>query len=467
MTHSSLDALLDADAVQIAAAIRQRTTTATQVLDATYHRIARRDRDFNCFTHLFTKQARIEAEAIDHRIEQGEFVGQLAGVPFAVKNLFDVAGLPTLAGSKIQQDAPPATRDATAIERMKQEGAILIGTLNMDEYAYGFVTENAHYGATHNPHDLRRVAGGSSGGSAAAVAGGLVPITLGSDTNGSIRVPAALCGVWGMKPTYGRLSRAGTFPFVNSLDHVGAFTRSVRDMAVVFETLQGADDRDPVCTNRLPESCADQLDRGVQGLRLAIAQDYFRQGATDAALSAVDWVAQVLHVKQSVVIPEAHRARAAAYLITASEGGNLHLETLRKRPQDFDPATRDRLIAGAMIPNAWYLQAQRFRRWYGDRLRELFHHVDVILTPTTPCVAPFIGQAEMTINGSVIAPRAHLGVYTQPISFVGLPVLSVPIGLPSSLPLGVQLIAAPYQEALLLRVAAELERQGVASARVA
>jgi Asp-tRNA(Asn)/Glu-tRNA(Gln) amidotransferase A subunit family amidase len=197
-------------------------------------------RSFNSFTTVTADTALAAAERIDKAMSQGENPGTLAGVPFAVKNLFDIAGITTLAGSKINAENSPAIQDATAVTRLKQAGAILVGALNMDEYAYGFVTENSHYGSTRNPHDTTRSAGGSSGGSSAAVAAGFVPITLGSDTNGSIRVPAALCGIFGLKPTYGRLSRAGVSLFCSSFDHIGCFARSVRDIAATFDILQGA-----------------------------------------------------------------------------------------------------------------------------------------------------------------------------------------------------------------------------------
>jgi AtzE family amidohydrolase len=458
--------LNSADAVTIANAVRAGKVSAIEVTQAALKRIAARDHELNCFTAVTAETALTDAQKIDREIAQGKNPGLLAGVPFAVKNLFDIAGLTTLAGAKINAENPPATQDATAVARLKQAGAVLVGALNMDEYAYGFVTENAHYGATHNPHDLQRVAGGSSGGSAAAVAAGLVPLTLGSDTNGSIRVPAALCGVFGFKPTYGRLSRAGVALFSSSFDHIGPFVRSVRDIATAFDVLQGEDERDPVCTKRPPELCFTQINRGIDGLRIAIAGDYFRKGANPEALEAVQKVADALNISEYVTIPEADRARAAAFVITACEGANLHLEKLRQRPQDFDPATRDRFLAGALIPSNWYIQAQRFRRWYRDQVREVFQKVDVILAPTTPISAPLIGQQTMILDGEEILVRPHLGLFTQPLSFIGLPVLSVPIQSSNALPLGVQLIAAPYHEALILRVAAVLEAKGVISASV-
>jgi len=455
------------DATAIVTALQEGKVSAVEVTKAALQRIEARDHELNCFTSVTAETALIDAERIDSDIAQGKSPGLLAGVPFAVKNLFDIAGITTLAGAKIHAENLPATQDATAIARLKQAGAVLVGALNMDEFAYGFVTENAHYGPTHNPHDVQRVAGGSSGGSAAAVSGGLVPLTLGSDTNGSIRVPAAFCGVFGLKPTYGRLSRAGAILFSSSLDHIGPFARSVRDIATVFDVLQGEDDRDPVCTKHPPVETRFLLSHDdISDLRIAIAGDYFVKGANPEALAAVFQVAEALGVTEYITIPEAHRARAAAFIITACEGANLHLEKLRSRPQDFDPATRDRFLAGAVIPSSWYIQSQRFRRWFRDRVQEVFQKVDIILAPTTPISAPLIGQQTMILDGEEILVRPHLGVFTQPLSFIGLPVLSVPVQRSNALPLGVQLIAAPYNEALILRVAAVLEAEGIISARV-
>jgi AtzE family amidohydrolase len=457
--------LAHADATAIAAAVQAQQISAETVIRDALDRIAAQNPVLNCFTTVLAEQAIQQAVQIDQEIAQGKNPGALAGVPFAAKDLFDIAGIPTLAGSKINRDNPPATQDATLVAAMKRAGAVLVGALNMDEYAYGFVTENSHYGATHNPHDLSRMVGGSSGGSAAAVAAGLVPLSLGSDTNGSIRVPASLCGIFGLKPTYGRLSRAGAYLFCGSLDHVGPFARSVRDIALGFDLLQGYDSRDPICTERSPEFCLPQLGQGIAGLRIAVADGYFASGEPEV-FEAVATVARALGATRQVTFPEAHRARAAAYVITASEGSNLHLDHLKTRAHDFDPATRDRFLAGALIPNTWYLQAQRFRQWYREQVRALFAEVDLILAPTTPCPAPKLGQQTMTLDGVEVLLRPNLGVYTQPLSFIGLPVLSVPIQRPNGLPLGVQLIAAPYQEALILRAAAHLEAEGIVAAPV-
>lgn len=456
-----------ADAVSLASAVRAGELRARDVVAAALERIAARDRALNCFTAVVAEAAMAAAERVDATVGRGDDPGPLAGVPFAVKNLFDVAGLSTLAGSKINRDRPAARRDAAGVRALRRAGAILVGTLNMDEYAYGFTTENSHYGPTRNPHDPTRTAGGSSGGSAAAVAAGLVPFSLGTDTNGSIRVPAALCGVFGLKPTYGRVSRVGVVLFAPSLDHVGPLARSTRDIAASFDALQGLDPDDPVCSERPPEPCWPALTQGVADLRIAVADGYFAEGAEPEALAAVETVAAALGVTRRMVVPEARRARAAAMLITASEGANQHLADLRSRPGDFDLLTRDRFLAGALLPAAFYVRAQRFRTWYRDRVRALFAEVDVLLAPTTPCAAPPLGQERMLIAGREVLTRMHLGLYTQPLSFIGLPVVSVPVRQAGALALGVQLVGAPFTEATLLRVAAALEAVGVVAAPVA
>lgn len=449
------------DGWAIAAAVHSGETTAQAVLAATLSKIESQNSALNCFTLVTPARAQQQAQAIDAAIQAGKPVGPLAGVPFAVKNLFDIEGEVTLAGSKINRDNPPAEHDATAIARLEAAGAVLVGALNMDEYAYGFVTVNHHYGATPNPHDAQRVAGGSSGGSAAAVAAGLVPLTLGSDTNGSIRVPAGLCGVYGLKPTYGRLSRAGAYLFSASLDHIGPLAGSVRDMAIAFDALQGPDKRDPVCTHRPAETTLAQLEEGLANIRVAALGGHFAQGMQPEVKAALTTVTNALGVERTVTLPEVARARAAAYLITACEGSQLHLTKLQTQLDDFDPATRDRFLAGAFIPQSWYLHAQRFRRWFQAQAEPIFEQVDLLIAPTTPCLAPLLDQEFMDIEGSSVLVRPHLGLYTQPLSFIGLPVLSVPVKQVGSLPVGVQLIAAPYQEATLLKAAKWLETQEI------
>ncbi len=459
MNLAALDALAAAEAVRTGAA------SAVEIAQAALAHIAARNPALNAFTAVTAERALTEARAIDRRRAQGEALGPLAGAPFAVKNLFDIEGITTLAGSKIDAERPPAAADAFILKKLSEAGAVLVGALNMDEYAYGFTTENTHYGAAHNPHDLAHMAGGSSGGSGAAVAGGLVPIALASDTNGSIRVPASFCGTFGLKPTYGRLSRAGTRPFVASLDHLGPLARTVGDLAASYDAMQGADPRDPACAGRPAEPALPVIGQGASGLRIAVAGGHFAGAGVAAA--AVATAAHALAATRVVEVPEAARARAAAFVITASEGADLHLADLKSRAADFDPMTRDRLLAGALIPAGWVLRAQRFRRWYREQVLGLFRDADILLAPATPCAAPKIGQETIEIDGVTVPSRPFIGVYTQPLSFIGLPIVAAPLRRQGELPIGVQIIAAPWREADALRVAWQLERDGVTNAEPA
>jgi 1-carboxybiuret hydrolase len=452
-----------ASAADIAGAVTGRSMSAADAIDAALARITTHDGVLNSFTDITAERARAKARAIDTAIAAGQTVGPLAGVPFAVKNLFDVEGLATRAGSKINRDLPPAARDATLITRMEAAGAVLVGALNMGEYAYDFTGENIHDGPSRNPHDTTRMSGGSSGGSGSAVGGGLVPIALGSDTNGSIRVPSSFCGIFGLKPTYGGLSRARSFPFVASLDHLGPFARNVTDLALAYDAMQGPDPDDAACTTRPVEPVRPRLGDGIGDLRIAIAGGHFETNLFPEARQAIAHVARALGVRQTVEIPEAARARAAAYVITTTEGASLHLDRLRQRPHDFDPAVRDRLLAGAMVPAPLVDRAHKFRRWYREQVLKLFETVDVLIAPATPCVAPRLGQATFVLDGVELPVRANIGLHTQPISFIGLPVVAVPVPL-APMPIGVQIIAAPWREDVALRVAHALERIGAVSA---
>jgi AtzE family amidohydrolase len=453
----------DLSALQIAQAVTGRKISALGVTEAALARIAKHDPVLNAFTDVTADRARAKARAVDAAVTAGQNPGPLAGVPYAVKNLFDVQGLPTRAGSKINRDLAPSPRDATLIERLDAAGAVLVGALNMGEYAYDFTGENVHDGPSRNPHDVTRMTGGSSGGSGGAVGGCLVPLALGSDTNGSIRVPSSFCGIFGLKPTYGRLSRARSFPFVASFDHLGPFARSVDDLALAYDAMQGPDPEDAACATRPAEPVTPLLAQDIGGLRIAIAGGYFQNNVFPEAVEAVARVAKALGATRTIEIPEAARARAAAYVISTTEGASLHLDRLRQRPGDFDPAVRDRLLAGAMIPAPLVDRAQKFRRWYRASVLELFKSVDVIIAPATPCVAPKLGQVTFVLDGVELPVRANIGIHTQPISFIGLPVVAVPVPL-QPMPIGVQIIAAPWREDIALRVAYALERAGVVAA---
>ena len=455
-------------ATELARLVRQRTLSATEVAKSALARIASRNAEVNAFTEVTETRALADAAAVDAKIARGDDPGMLAGVPFAAKNLFDITGTVTLAGSKIEQRRAPAAKDAFAVARWHEAGAVCLGALNMDEYAYGFTTENSHYGACHNPHDLTRIAGGSSGGSGAAVAAGLAQISLGTDTNGSIRVPASVNGIFGIKPTYGRLSRGGSVLFCPSLDHIGPFARSTADLAVAYDSLQGDDPHDHAQAARPVERVLRTLSTGIGGMRTARLVGHFEEHGTREVQNAATTVAQALGVAAHVELPDAAAARAAAFLITSAEAAQMRLPDLRTRPDDFEPLSRDRMLAGAMIPAQWLLHAQRVRAVFRDQAWDLFRNWDILIAPATPTVATPIGQDWLEIEGERTPLRPSFGVYTQPISCIGLPVLTVPIqNADGRLPVGIQLIGAPWTESLLFRAAAVLEEAGICAAPVA
>jgi len=459
-------------AAEIALQIGSGARSAASVLAQAEAFIAARDSELNCFTAKTFVRAQQEAQAIDVLNSQGRPLPPLAGVPYAVKNLFDVEGLTTLAGARINAANAPAHKDATIVARLKRAGAILVGALNMEELAYGFVTENPHYGTTSNPRDATRGAGGSSGGSASAVGAGMLPITLGSDTSGSIRVPASLCGVFGLKPTYGRLPRTGTYPFVNSFDHVGPFANDVLGLALAYDAMQGPDGEDPACAQRDVEPTVASL-MLPRGMRIGILGGWFHDWADPAARRAVQLAAASLGASQKAELKSAEVARAAAYVITGAEAGALHRPRLLEHYEAFGPGSRPRLVAGSLIPASWVVQAQRVRQHAYREALDLFAHFDLLIAAAAPAVAPRIGQETLVINGRSIPTKAGLGVLTQPISCIGLPVCTVPVwpgegDTPEdrALPVGVQLIGAPWREDLCLAAGRALERAGVAEIRL-
>jgi aspartyl-tRNA(Asn)/glutamyl-tRNA(Gln) amidotransferase subunit A len=461
---------MNTPALEIARQIRDGSRTAVDVANETLADIKAKNESLNCFTEITAERALREAAAVDARRARGETLATLAGVPYAVKNLYDIEGVTTLAGAKVNAGNAPAARDCTVVARLQAAGAVLVGALNMDEHAYGFTTENTHYGATHNPHELSRIAGGSSGGSGAAVAGGLVPIALGSDTNGSIRVPSSLCGIYGLKPTFGRLSRSGTFPFVGSLDHLGPMADDVAGLAAAYDAMQGPDSTDQACAQRPAEPAAPSAQRGLRsGARVAVLGGYFQEWADEAAREAVRLAAQALGASTVVELPGAEQARAAAFIITGAEGGALHRHKLQSRYADYEPLSRDRLVAGSLIPASWVLQAQRIRQRFYLEAQRLLQDYDILIAAATPVRATPIGGESVTINGKTLPARASMGLLAQPISCIGLPVCAAPIwhdkGLDAHLPIGVQLIGAHWREDDCFGAARSLELAGVSGVR--
>jgi len=443
--------------LDIANAVRTGIRTAESLTLEALDRIARLNPQLLAVTRTLTDRALSRARLVDSQVARGIDPGTLAGVPFGVKDLFDVAGLPNTAGAQMRQAAPCAHEDAAAICRLEAAGAVLIATLNMDAYAYGFVTDNAFHGITRNPNDIGRFAGGSSGGSAAAIAGQILPLTLGSDTNGSIRVPAALCGIYGLKPTHGGLPMEGVFPFVQSLDDIGPFASSLADLKLSYEVLKGAK--------------LDSL--SPASLRVGRLGGWFGQNLDPELATALGEIDRALGGLPVVDLAEAESARSAAFALTAIEGGAGHIDSLRRAAMAYDPGVRDRLIAGALLPTPVLREMQAFRTMFTERINKVFRGFDVLLAPTVACRAPRIDDPYIDIYAKPVsgpnhrgAPaisarvpaRSHLGMLTQPLSFAGLPVLAAPLPV-SGLPLGVQLVGAPGSESKLFALAEMLHCQ--------
>ncbi|GBR13412.1 AtzE family amidohydrolase [Asaia spathodeae] len=436
-------------ATELARAVRSGERSAVSVITFGLDRVIARDGALNVVTRLLAERALDQARHIDAVVASGGDPGPLAGVPFGIKDLFDVEGLVTTAGSHVLANEPPATQDALLVRRLIAAGAIPLATTNMDEFAYGFATDNAHYGLTHNPHDTTRLAGGSSGGSAAGVAAGYFPLSLGSDTNGSIRVPASLCGVWGLRATQNLLPTEGSFPFVASLDTVGPFTASAGDMRLMMEALTG--------------QTLARVD--TDGLRLARLGGWFATDVSPEMEAALAGLCRALDVGREIQLPEVPAARAAAFVISASEGGGLHLDRLRRQAALYDPAVRDRLLAGALVPAPVVFRAHKLRRWFRDRMHEAFETTDLLIAPAVVGEAPRIEAPVLMIGGKAVPARANLGLYTQPLTLAGFPVLTVPLAV-EGLPLGAQIIAAPGREDRLIAFGEALERSGLARARI-
>jgi AtzE family amidohydrolase len=434
-------------ASKIADQVRNRHRSAADVVDDALRAIAARNGAINAFTTVTADRARQRAREIDTLIASGKDPGLLAGVPFAAKDLFDIEAVVTLAGSRVLASNPPARQDAAAIRALEQAGAVLVGALNMEEFAYGFLTDNAHYGRTCNPLDLERTAGGSSGGTGAAVASGMVPLALGTDTNGSIRIPASFCGVVGMKPTFGRVSRAGMVPLAPSQDHVGWIGNCVDDVALAWRVFGGG-----------TETSGEQPSPVI-----GVAGGYFAERMTGDVRKAMATACAHLEARQTVEIPCPDVARAAAYAITSSEASALRLDDLRERPEQFDPSTRFRFLAGALLPAAWYIKGKRFQAWFRARLEDLFREVDLLLLPASPFVAPRFGEEHIEIDGTIYPVRPTIGRFTQPISSAGLPIVCLPIPGIARLPVGVQIVGPPDSEDRVLAAALKLEQYLLAS----
>jgi aspartyl-tRNA(Asn)/glutamyl-tRNA(Gln) amidotransferase subunit A len=441
----------------VSLALRKKEVSPREITRACLDRIEQHNPRVNAFITVLTKSALAAAAKAESEILNGRYRGPLHGVPYASKDLFLTRGIRTTCGSSILRRFVP-THDAAMIERLDGAGAILLGKLNMHEFAFGTTSVNPHFGAVHNPWDRTRVSGGSSGGSAAAIACGFAFLTLGTDTGGSIRIPAALCGVSGLKPTYGRLSRFGAYPLSWSLDHVGPLAPTAEDVALAMNVLAGHDARDPGCARVEVPDYTGALGRGLTGIRVGIPAGLFFEGLQREVRAHVDRAIARLRELGAEVSPVAidrlpDASRAASIVLFAEAGASLQ-KWHRTRAAALGADVRQRLDLAAAVTAGDYLTAQRVRRAVDEAFRKVFRTVDVVVTPQLPVTAPRIEESAVTINGRSEPVPAALTRFTRTFNLTGLPSMSVCCGYSSAgLPIAFQVAARPFAEATVLRVA--------------
>jgi aspartyl-tRNA(Asn)/glutamyl-tRNA(Gln) amidotransferase subunit A len=443
--------------------IQRQELTPVEATEAVVDRVEKFDRQLNSFITLLRDQAFAQARAAEQEILDGHYRGPLHGIPVAVKDLYYTKGIRTTAGSNILSDFIP-TYDATVVARLREAGAILIGKLNMHEFARGATNASSLIGACYNPWDTLRVPGGSSGGSAAAVAAGLCFGSLGSDTGGSIRIPAAFCGVVGLKPTYGRVSRHGVFPLSWSLDHAGPMTRTVADAALMLQVIAGHDSHDPTTRTAVVPDYAAALTGDIQGVRLGIPQEFYFEQLDVEVGESVRAAIQTLERSgarvEEVSMPLSKYAAAAGRIISMTESAEVHEKFLRTRFADYSPDVRAGFLVGQLILGKHYMKAQRLRSLIRQEMAAVLRRVDALVTPTVPVPAPGIGQAMVEIGRERVDTMWALSRLTRPANLTGFPAISVPCGFTQSgLPIGLQLIGRPFAEASILQIAHAFEQE--------
>jgi aspartyl-tRNA(Asn)/glutamyl-tRNA(Gln) amidotransferase subunit A len=448
---------------QVSAEIRGGRVSPVEATEACLQRIGERDGLLNSFLTLCANAALAEAHERAEELAAGRWRGPLHGVPIALKDLFCTAGVRTTSGSASLRDHVPE-RDATVVRRLREAGAIVLGKLNMHEHAFGVTNLNPHFGACRNPRNTEHMTGGSSGGSAAAVAAELCYAALGSDTGGSIRCPAALCGIVGIKPTYGRVSRSGVLPLSWSLDHVGPMARTVEDAALLLEAISGYDPADATSARRAVPPFAASLEGGVGGLRLALPREHFWRPAHPQVRESVLAAAAALErdgaTVEEVSLPAMEYAAIPQFFVICAEAAAYHREALTTRYADYGADVRLRLLQGMCMSASEYLDAQRARATVRQEFLDTLQRYDAFLTPTVPIPAPRLDQEEVAVDG-ISAPLLFFMMRnTFPFNLTGLPAVSVPCGLADGLPVGLQIAGRPWDEATLLRIARTVERGG-------
>ncbi len=449
---------------ELARLIAGKQLSPVEAVRACLDRIEALDGKLKAFITVTGEAAQAAAKAAESAVMNGQPIGPLHGIPIGLKDLYATKGVRTTGGSKILADWVPA-EDATVVTRLTAAGAIVLGKLNMHEFAYGPEGTNIHYGTPWNPWDpgTHRVPGGSSSGSGVALAAALCAGALGSDTGGSIRIPSSLCGITGIKPTYGRVSRAGVLPLAWSLDHVGPMTRSAADSALMLSAMAGYDPRDPTSSVLPVPDYSAALTGQVKGLRIGLLRPAFLDDADPAVRGGVEQAAKTLEGLgarvEEVELPSAIHAAGASFAILASEALTYHEEWMKSRAQDYAHDVRDRLRMGAFVAATQYLRAQRTRALLRNEVDGLLAPRELLLAPATPIVATPVGQNEVTLNDQTVDVRSTLTRFTRVFNLTGHPVASVPCGFtPGGLPIGMQIVGRPFDEATVLRAADAYQR---------
>jgi aspartyl-tRNA(Asn)/glutamyl-tRNA(Gln) amidotransferase subunit A len=458
--------MVDLTTLTIAEAARQmerKELSPVELTQATLQRTTALNPQLNAFITVLEDRAIAAANAAEQEMMAGQRRGPLHGIPIALKDLCATKGVRTTAGSRILQDHVP-TDDATVARRLAEAGTILLGKLHMNEFAYGPDGDNAHYGRVRNPWNLECITGGSSSGSGAAVAASLCLGALGTDTGGSIRIPSALCGIAGIKPTYGRVSRYGITPLCSSLDHVGPMAKTVEDVALLLQAMAGYDAKDPGSAQRPVPDYVAALRGDVRGLRIGIPREYFFEMLDPEVERAVRRAIEVLRELgasiHEVSWPSLRYATLAALIIVLAEASAFHEAWIRTRSQDYHPDIALRLKWGLLLPASAYLKAQRLRALMCRDVAQLWRQVHVLVTPATMMAAPRPGETQIRIGNRQMSTREAILRLMRPFNLTGLPAMSVPCGFTSSgLPIGLQIAGQPFDEATVLRVAHAYEQQ--------
>jgi aspartyl-tRNA(Asn)/glutamyl-tRNA(Gln) amidotransferase subunit A len=439
--------------VGLSRALRRRALSPVEVVSALLKRIE--GEELGAFITVLAERAMEAAARVEREIVAGKHRGVLHGVPLGLKDLICTRGVRTTMGSAFFEDYVP-DYSATVTERLEAAGAILVGKTNTHEFAYGPTGDRSRFGPTRNPHDRSRISGGSSSGSGAAVAANLLYGALGSDTGGSVRIPASLCGVVGMKPTFGRVSKHGVFPLSWTLDHVGPLTRTVEDNALILNVLAGHDPKDPYSANKPAEDFTRDVHRGVRGRVVGLPEGFYFEHVEEEVGERVRETVEVFRALGSEVrvvgIPNLWETLKAQRLTLAADAYAVHEQRLKSAPEKFDEEVRERLLDGERLKAHRYASAQQRKLHAKDEFGRALRDVDILLTPTVPIAATLIDQREVNIGGYEESVRSAVTRLTGPTNLNGFPSLSVPCGFTASgLPVGIQLIGRPFEEATLYR----------------